>query len=70
VVFLFGAVAAGSPLQWTVLGAVLLVVLFIGSTRFTESITLGKYPEYAEYQRRTSPSIPCPPRKPVAEATA
>lgn len=69
VVFLFGAVAAGSPLQWTAVGAVLLVVLFIGSTRFTESITLGKYPEYAEYQWRTSPSIPWPPRKGATEAT-
>lgn len=63
VVFLFGAVAAGSLLQWTVAGAVLLVILFIGSTRFTESITLGKYPEYAQYQWRTSPTIPWPPRE-------
>jgi steroid 5-alpha reductase family enzyme len=61
--FFFGAVAAGSVLQWTVLGAVLLTVLFVGSTIFTESLTLAKYPEYADYQRSTSPSIPWIPRR-------
>lgn len=62
VIFLFGAAAAGSLLQVTVLGALLLTVLFVGSTRFTEEITLSKYPEYADYQRRTSPIIPWPAR--------
>ena len=62
VVFLFGAIAAGSLLQWTVIGAVLLTALFVGSTIFTESITLSRYPEYAEYQRRTSPVVPWFPR--------
>jgi len=61
--FLFGAVAAGSLLQWTVLGAVLLTLLFIGSTVFTESITRSRYPEYADYQAVTSPIIPLPPRR-------
>jgi len=56
--FFFGAVAAGSVLQWTVLGAFLLTLLFVGSTRFTESISRGRYPEYADYQRRTSMLIP------------
>lgn len=58
VVFVFGALAAGSPWQWTVIGALLLTLLFLGSTRLTESITLGRYPEYADYQRRTSTLIP------------
>jgi steroid 5-alpha reductase family enzyme len=57
VVFFFGVLAAGS-VQWTVLGAVLLTLLFVGSTRFTESITLTRYPEYTGYQRRTSAVIP------------
>ena len=56
--FLFGAVAAHSLWQWTVLGAVLLTLLFVGSTSFTEDITLSKYPEYADYQRRTSAGVP------------
>jgi len=71
ILFFFGAVAAGSVLQWTVLGAVLLTVLFIGSTSFTESISSSKYPEYAEYQKRVSPVVPWPPRKrPATESHA
>jgi len=68
-VFAFGAVAAGSVLQWTVAGVVLLLAVFIGSTNFTEAITKSKYPEYAEFQRTTSAVIPWFPRrvkKPVA----
>ncbi len=68
--FLLGASAAGSVLQWTVVGAALLTVLFVGSTIFTESITRGKYPEYAEYQRRVSPIVPWPPRRPVPASRA
>ena len=60
--FFFGAIAAGSVLQWTVLGAALLTGLFIGSTTFTESITRSKYPEYADYQATTSAVVPFPPR--------
>ena len=62
VLFLFGAIAAGSLLQWTIAGPLLLTLLFIGSTRFTESITLSKYPEYAAYQSTTSAIVPLPPR--------
>ena len=42
--------------------AVLLTLLFLGSTRFTESISLSKYPSYAQYQKRTSALLPLPPR--------
>jgi steroid 5-alpha reductase family enzyme len=62
VIFLFGAAAAGSLLEWTVVGAFLLSALFVGSLRFTENISLSKYPEYADYQRRVSPAIPWFPR--------
>ena len=62
VLFLIGCSAAGSLLQWTVIGPVLLTGLFIGSTVFTESISRSRYPEYAEYQRRTSPIVPWFPR--------
>jgi steroid 5-alpha reductase family enzyme len=62
----FGVVAAGS-VEWTVLGAVLLTLLFVGSTRFTESISVSRYPEYAGYQRRTSAVVPWWPRR---EATS
>jgi len=66
--FFFGAVAAGSVLQWTVLGAVLLTILFVGSTIFTESITRSRYPEYESYQATTSPIVPWPPRRRATES--
>lgn len=62
VLYGMGAVALGSALHWTLVGPVLLTALFIGSTVFTESITRGRYPEYAEYQRATSMLIPWIPR--------
>lgn len=57
-VFAFGAIAAGSPWQWTALGAALLTVLFAASTAFTERISRSRYPEYARYQETTSAIIP------------
>ena len=42
----------------SVLGVVLLVALFQGSTSFTESITLSKYGAYAQYQQTTSRLLP------------
>lgn len=68
--FLLGATAAGSVLQWTVLGPFLLTVLFVGSTIFTESITRSKYPEYADYRATTSMLVPLPPRRARSAATA
>ena len=56
--FLLGAAGAHSLVQWTVLGAILLTLLFVGSTRFTEEISLSKYPEYREFQATTSAVIP------------
>ena len=58
ILFFVGAVAAGSVLEWTVLGALLLTLLFLGSTSFTERLTLERYPEYALYQKSTSAIIP------------
>ena len=68
VFFFIGSVAAGTVLQWTVAGPVLLTLLFIGSTVFTESISLSKYPEYADYKKKTSALIPWFPRKTRADA--
>jgi steroid 5-alpha reductase family enzyme len=49
-------------LNWTVIGPALLILLFQGSTAFTEAITLRKYPAYAAYQRTVSRLLPMPPR--------
>ena len=57
--FLFGALSRHArSLSGPSSDPFLLTLLFIGSTRFTEKISLSKYPEYALYQRTTSPVIP------------
>ena len=61
--FGFGAVAAASLMQWSIGGAALLTVLFVGSTIMTERISASKYPGYSAYQARTSPIVPWPPRR-------
>jgi steroid 5-alpha reductase family enzyme len=67
--FGLGAAAVGTPLIWTGAGVLLLTAVFVGSTIFTESITRGKYPEYAEYQARVSPIVPWFPRRRPAAAS-
>ena len=62
ILFLIGAVAAHTLVQWTVLGPLLLSGLFAGSTTFTEKISKSRYPEYEQYQRRVSPVVPWFPR--------
>jgi steroid 5-alpha reductase family enzyme len=63
-IYLLFPVAAGAGV-WHLgaIGAPLLTLLFEGSWRFTEAITLSKYPSYAAYQRRTSPIVPWFPRE-------
>jgi len=70
VLFLMGALAARSLFEWTAAGAILLTLLFIGSTRFTESISLSRYPEYEHYQRQTSAVVPWFARRRRAAAQA
>lgn len=65
--FGFGAAAVESLLQWSIAGAALLTVLFVGSTIMTERISGSKYPRYAEYQTLASPIVPWPPRTPPQE---
>ena len=59
----FAIAATGQWFHPTIAGAVLLTLLFQGSTWFTERLTLAKYPEYAAYQRTTSRLLPLPPRR-------
>jgi len=59
IVFYFFSVAAtGNWLNWSVMGAILLVLLFWGSSSFTESISAEKYPDYADYQKRVPRFLP------------
>ena len=64
------AIAAGLGLwdgavNGSIVGALLLTLLFIGSTIFTESITASKYPAYAAYRTATSMLVPLPPHRRV-----
>ena len=44
--------------HWTILGAGLLVLIFVGSSRMAESISVQKYKEYPEYQRQVFKYLP------------
>lgn len=56
--YFFSVVATGQWINWSVMGAILLVLLFLGSSNFSESISAGKYPAYADYKKRVSRFIP------------
>ncbi|MFK7737037.1 MAG: DUF1295 domain-containing protein [Pirellulaceae bacterium] len=58
--YLFSVTASGQWINWTIMGCLLLIILFRGSSAFSEEISAGKYPEYAEYQRRVSRFLPVP----------
>jgi len=44
--------------HWTILGVALLVLIFVGSSRMAEGISVNKYKEYAEYQRQVFKYLP------------
>ena len=48
--YLFSVNATGAYLNWSVVGPVLLVVLFFNSAVFSEGISSRKYSEYKKYQ--------------------
>lgn len=56
--YFFSVAATGRWLNWSVAGCLLLVVLFQGSSDFSESISAQKYPAYKDYQRRVGRFIP------------
>jgi steroid 5-alpha reductase family enzyme len=58
VFYLFSVAATGEWLNWTIVGAVLLLILFKGSSNFSEEISAKKYPKYADYQKRVGRFLP------------
>ena len=56
--YLFSVGAGVGIVNWSVIGALLLIVLFMGSSNFGEEISASKYPAYATYQKRVSKFIP------------
>ena len=60
--YFFGVAASGKWLNFTIAGPILLILLFIGSSAMTESISSGKYPEYKDYQQAVPKFFPRPGR--------
>ncbi len=58
VFYFFSVTATGQWINWSVMGAILLVLLFWGSSNFSETISMGKYPGYADYKKRVPRFIP------------
>jgi steroid 5-alpha reductase family enzyme len=56
--YLFGVSASGAWFNWSIAGALLLIVLFQGSSSFSEEISAGKYPGYAAYQKKVPRFFP------------
>ena len=57
VFYLFAVAVSAQWLHWTGLGFILLIALFIPSTRLGESISVSKYPAYRDYRTTTTPSL-------------
>jgi steroid 5-alpha reductase family enzyme len=57
VVYLYLQVSTGT-FHLSALGSILLLLLFIGSTKMAENITTSKYPPYKMWKKATPPWIP------------
>lgn len=56
--YLFSVAASGEWLNWSIVGCLLLLILFQSSSGFSEEISAGKYPDYADYQKKVSRFFP------------
>ena len=64
--YFFGVAASGQWINFSLTGAILLILLFIGSSQLTEGISSRKYPEYSIYRKEIPRFIPwkfLPPAK-------
>jgi steroid 5-alpha reductase family enzyme len=44
--------------NWTLIGSMFLILLFMGSSNFSEGISLQKYPDYQNYLSKVSKYVP------------
>jgi len=56
--YIFSIGAGIGIFNWSIIGALLLIVLFMGSSSFGEEISGSKYPEYARYKKEVSRFLP------------
>lgn len=58
--YLFSVSPSALWVNWTVMGAIMYIVLFQITTLLTETISREKYPSYSDYCKRVSRLIPSP----------
>ena len=56
--YIFSIGAGIGVFNWSIIGALLLVVLFLGSSALAEQISSSKYPEYDNYCKTVSKFLP------------
>ncbi len=56
--YLFSVVATGDWINWSMIGCLLLMILFYNSSNFSEEISAAKYPLYKDYQKRVGRFLP------------
>jgi steroid 5-alpha reductase family enzyme len=56
--YLFSVAASGRWFNWSICGSILLILLFRGSSRFSEEISAAKYPDYASYRENVARFFP------------
>jgi steroid 5-alpha reductase family enzyme len=56
--YLFSVNATGQWINWTIGGCILLLILFKGSSDFSEELSANKYAGYKDYQKRVPRFIP------------
>ena len=59
--YIFSIAAGVGILNWSICGAVLLILLFLGSSTLGEYISKSKYPEYANYIKTVNRFFPGKP---------
>jgi steroid 5-alpha reductase family enzyme len=58
VFYFFSVAATGRLLNWSLAGSLMLMLLFLGSSDFTEKISAEKYKEYPEYKKKVKRFLP------------
>jgi len=54
----FSVISTGEWINWSMPGCLLLLVLFKGSSDFSEAISAEKYPEYKNFQKKVPRFVP------------
>lgn len=61
--YIFSIGAGAGIVNWSMIGALLLILLFMGSTSFAEEISSSKYPKYADYCKQVNKYLPLRTRR-------